>query len=189
MKHAPLARRSSMRQKPWSHTLWCSSFSAYSDCSGRTGRISQWRVFCSARRPPFTTGPGQGRPPPRTAALGPRPALAPSQRDPTDPHGPWDHLLAFISDGGSLAPEQIALLRLLDGELEGFAFFSAAEVAARLRPRARGRIRSALNASETGMTPYLQDGKLWLPTANNLSSRRQRRTKDRLMTRDAQTSR
>ena len=87
------------------------------------------------------------------------------------PHGPWDDLLAFIFDGGSLAPDQIARIRLLDGELEGFAFFSAAEVAARLRPRARGRIRSALNASETGMTAYLQDGKLWHPTVHNLSSR------------------
>jgi 8-oxo-dGTP diphosphatase len=38
------------------------------------------------------------------------------------PHGPWDDQLSFVFDGGTLPPADIAGIRLLDGELNGFEF-------------------------------------------------------------------
>jgi 8-oxo-dGTP pyrophosphatase MutT (NUDIX family) len=74
------------------------------------------------------------------------------------PHGPWDDLLAFIFDGGVLDSEQIASLRLLDGELRAFEFCTRAQAQERLRQRAWRRAEAALGALETGCVQYLQDG-------------------------------
>jgi len=74
------------------------------------------------------------------------------------PHGPWDDLMAFVFDGGTLYPRQLAAIHLLDGELEGFAMFDPAEAMRRLRPRAARRLSAALAALATGRASYLQDG-------------------------------
>lgn len=74
------------------------------------------------------------------------------------PHGPWDDTLAFVFDGGTLHPNQIAKIRLLDGELATFRFCTEQEAEQLLRPYVWKRVRVALNASCTGCTRYLQDG-------------------------------
>jgi 8-oxo-dGTP diphosphatase len=74
------------------------------------------------------------------------------------PHGPWDDLLAFVFDGGVLDADQIAEIRLLDGELAAFRFFTEREAEQRLRSYVWKRVRTALGASCSGCTRYLQDG-------------------------------
>jgi 8-oxo-dGTP pyrophosphatase MutT (NUDIX family) len=74
------------------------------------------------------------------------------------PHGPWDDSLMFVFDGGVLMPEQIAAFKLLDNELEAYAFCDEAEAAARLRPYVWRRVRAALKGLWTGRAVYLQDG-------------------------------
>lgn len=74
------------------------------------------------------------------------------------PHGPWDDLLNFIFDGGTLEETQIAELVLTDGELRAFEFCTQAQAEKRLRPHAWRRVRSALEALETGRVQYLHDG-------------------------------
>lgn len=74
------------------------------------------------------------------------------------PHGPWDDLLAFVFDGGELARQQIAGLRLRDNELAAFAFCTEQEAQQRLRPYVWRRIAAALGALRTGQTVYLRDG-------------------------------
>ena len=76
------------------------------------------------------------------------------------PHGPWDDLLAFVFDGGELSDEQIAGLRLLDGELAAFEFCAEEQARLRLRPYVWRRVAAALDALETGHVRYLQDGHL-----------------------------
>lgn len=74
------------------------------------------------------------------------------------PHDPWDDLLAFVFDGGTLSGEQIASIRLVDGEVGEFEFCTASEARERLRPRAWRRTAAALDALRTGQVRYLQDG-------------------------------
>jgi 8-oxo-dGTP diphosphatase len=74
------------------------------------------------------------------------------------PHGPWDDLLAFIFDGGTLTDEQVGGLQLHDDELAAFAFCTEQEVQERLRPYVWRRIEAALAAMRAGRTVYLQDG-------------------------------
>jgi ADP-ribose pyrophosphatase YjhB (NUDIX family) len=74
------------------------------------------------------------------------------------PHGPWDDLLAFIFDGGVLADEQIAGLRIRDHELAAFAFCTRQETEQRLRPYVWRRIAVAIDALQIGRTAYLMDG-------------------------------
>lgn len=74
------------------------------------------------------------------------------------PHGPWDDLLAFIFDGGKLADEQIATIKLSDGELSAFEFCTPEQAQERLRPYVWRRVAAALDALKTGHVQYLQDG-------------------------------
>ena len=74
------------------------------------------------------------------------------------PHGPWDDLLAFIFDGGQLSDEQIASLKLRDGELAAFEFCVQSQAHERLRPYVWRRVAVALDALATGHVRYLQDG-------------------------------
>jgi len=74
------------------------------------------------------------------------------------PHDPWDDLLAFIFDGGTLTREQITSLRIVDGELGSFEFCTAAQARERLSPRTWRRTARALEALRTGQVRYLQDG-------------------------------
>jgi len=74
------------------------------------------------------------------------------------PHGPWDDQLAFIFEAERLTPDEVAAIRILDGELDSFGFFDVAEAAQRLRPYVWARLRAALDALEDRQTRYLHDG-------------------------------
>ncbi|MGI9001763.1 MAG: NUDIX domain-containing protein [Pseudonocardia sp.] len=74
------------------------------------------------------------------------------------PHGPWDDLISFIFDGGELTGEQIAELKLLDGELKAFEFCNEEQARQRLRPYVWQRVAVALDALKTGHVKYLQNG-------------------------------
>lgn len=74
------------------------------------------------------------------------------------PHGPWDDLLAFIFDGGSLRDDEISTLRLLDGELNGYEFCSEHEAKRRLSERTRRRLQAALDAVRAGTVVYMEPG-------------------------------
>jgi 8-oxo-dGTP diphosphatase len=74
------------------------------------------------------------------------------------PHGPWDDLLVFIFDGGVLADDQIAGLRLADDELRAFEFCDLDLAQHRLRPYVWRRLYAALNALASRTTAYLHDG-------------------------------
>ena len=74
------------------------------------------------------------------------------------PHDPWDDLLAFIFDGGTLTQRQVASLRTADDELGACEFCTADEARERLRPRPWRRAAAALEALRTGHVRYLEDG-------------------------------
>lgn len=74
------------------------------------------------------------------------------------PHGPWDDSLMFIFDGGTLIDDELAKLKLLDGELHAYEFCSWQDAAARLRPYVWERVSEALHALETGEPRYLENG-------------------------------
>ncbi len=74
------------------------------------------------------------------------------------PHGPWDDLLVFVFNGGTLTDEQIATLKPLDNELAAFEFCTPQKASQRLRPYVWHRTRSALQALTTGAIQYLQNG-------------------------------
>jgi 8-oxo-dGTP diphosphatase len=75
------------------------------------------------------------------------------------PHGPWDDMLAFVVDGGSLTAAQIEALHPTDGEIAGFDFCQPDRVSDRLRPRLARRIVAAHKALISGhSTLYLTDG-------------------------------
>ncbi|WP_322769771.1 NUDIX hydrolase [Frankia sp. Cr1] len=73
------------------------------------------------------------------------------------PHGPWDDLLAFIFDGGELSDEQIATIKISDGELSAFEFCTHEQAQQRLRPYVWRRVAVALDALKTGIVQYLLD--------------------------------
>ena len=50
------------------------------------------------------------------------------------PHGPWDDLLNFIFDGGTLSDSDINGLQLVDSELRAFEFCDEGQAKERLRP-------------------------------------------------------
>ena len=74
------------------------------------------------------------------------------------PHGPWDDLLNFIFDGGTLSSSDINGLRLVDSELRAFEFCDEGQAKERLRPYVWRRASAALEALGTGRARYLQDG-------------------------------
>jgi 8-oxo-dGTP diphosphatase len=74
------------------------------------------------------------------------------------PHGPWDDLLNFIFDGGTLDHQAISSLQLLDDELRAFEFCDEGQAKERLRPYVWRRVQAALDAIATGQARYLQDG-------------------------------
>jgi 8-oxo-dGTP diphosphatase len=74
------------------------------------------------------------------------------------PHGPWDDLLNFIFDGGTLSDRDIAGLRLIDSELRAFELCDEGQAKERLWPYVWRRASVALEALGTGRARYLQDG-------------------------------
>jgi 8-oxo-dGTP diphosphatase len=75
------------------------------------------------------------------------------------PHGPWDDSLMLIFDAGILSDEQIAGLKLLDGELRAFEFCTEQEAAKRLRRYVWRRVAASLEALRAGRVMYMQDGR------------------------------
>jgi 8-oxo-dGTP pyrophosphatase MutT (NUDIX family) len=71
------------------------------------------------------------------------------------PHGPWDDSLMFVFDGGELSEEQIAGLRIVDGELSEFRFCGSEEASGMLRPYVWRRVQAALEGLHTGRVQYL----------------------------------
>jgi 8-oxo-dGTP diphosphatase len=74
------------------------------------------------------------------------------------PHGPWDDLLMFVFDGGTLPEQTIADIRLADDELGSFSFVDENDAAQLLRPYVWRRTEAALHALQTGTVAYLHDG-------------------------------
>ena len=56
------------------------------------------------------------------------------------PYLGWDDAVEFIFDGGVLLPEEVAAIRLNDGEIDSAHWLSAAEAAPRLSPLAARRL-------------------------------------------------
>lgn len=75
------------------------------------------------------------------------------------PHGPWDDLLMFVFDGGTLTIERQAAISLQDGELSEFRFCTCEEASRLLRPYVWQRVENALSVAATGRTWYLHDGR------------------------------
>jgi 8-oxo-dGTP diphosphatase len=76
------------------------------------------------------------------------------------PHGPWDDMIAFVFDGGSLTAAQIDALHPTDGEIAGFDFCQPHQIGDRLRPRLARRITAAHRALTSGASIlYLTDGR------------------------------
>ncbi|WP_322759555.1 NUDIX hydrolase [Frankia sp. Cr2] len=75
------------------------------------------------------------------------------------PHGPWDDLLAFVFDGGTLPADRARALHSVDPELAAVRFWPPTEAARLLRPYVWRRTQAALTALERGTARYLQDGR------------------------------
>ncbi|WP_245533525.1 NUDIX domain-containing protein [Actinoalloteichus spitiensis] len=72
------------------------------------------------------------------------------------PHGPWDDLLVFVFDGGTLSASQASGVRISDPEIGAFAFVELAEAKRMLRPDVARRLARAHRALEAGSTDYLE---------------------------------
>ncbi|MFI5897704.1 NUDIX domain-containing protein [Actinoplanes sp. NPDC051513] len=74
------------------------------------------------------------------------------------PHQPWDDLLAFVFDGGVLGEEQLASIRLQQGELRAYRMVAQAEAPGLLRDYVARRLVRAMASRDEGGTAYLHDG-------------------------------
>jgi 8-oxo-dGTP pyrophosphatase MutT (NUDIX family) len=74
------------------------------------------------------------------------------------PHGPWDDLINFIFDGGTLTPGAVSNLKITDEELRAIEFCDEGQAKERLRPYVWRRVIVALEALRTGQARYLEDG-------------------------------
>jgi 8-oxo-dGTP pyrophosphatase MutT (NUDIX family) len=66
--------------------------------------------------------------------------------------------LVVVYDGGVLRAADIDAITLADGELAGFAFVEAGEVAGRVTPLVARRIAASLDAVHTGTVASLENG-------------------------------
>ncbi|GAB2553597.1 NUDIX domain-containing protein [Nocardia heshunensis] len=69
-------------------------------------------------------------------------------------HGPWGDSMMLVYDVGVLTDDQIAALRIGDGELERFEFCTPAEARTRLKPYFWQRVSTALEARQAGTAVY-----------------------------------
>ncbi|WP_030221489.1 NUDIX domain-containing protein [Streptomyces bikiniensis] len=67
--------------------------------------------------------------------------------------------VAFVFDGGRLAPEQVTAIRLQKEELREFRFVEADLAGELLLPRAARRVRACVRARKDGVTAYLEHGR------------------------------
>lgn len=65
------------------------------------------------------------------------------------PRGPWDDLLAFVFDGGTVTEAAAMTLHVIDDEIRNFAFVTPEEARTLLRSDVAGRLTRALEASDT----------------------------------------
>ena len=79
------------------------------------------------------------------------------------PHGPWDDSLVFIFDGGTLNSDQVAGLKLGDGELRAYEFCDERQAGERLRPYVWRRVAAAQEALKSGRAEFLRDGRPLAP--------------------------
>lgn len=63
-----------------------------------------------------------------------------------------------VFDGGILSPGEVKEIVLADGELAGFDFVTADEVAARVTPLIARRIAACLAAVDAGTVATLENG-------------------------------
>lgn len=75
------------------------------------------------------------------------------------PHDPWDDLLMFVFDGGTLGEREYAALSLPGGELREMRFCAPEQARTLLSPRAWPRVEQALVSVRTGVPVYLHDGR------------------------------
>jgi ADP-ribose pyrophosphatase YjhB (NUDIX family) len=64
-----------------------------------------------------------------------------------------------VFDGGTLAPERTADIRVPPAELRGWAWCTQAECGERLSPLLARRVCAALDAAGDGVARYLEDGR------------------------------
>lgn len=76
----------------------------------------------------------------------------------TPPRDPWDDLLAFIFDGGTLTHQQATGLHITDPEIAATRFVTPAEIQHLLTPRLWRRANAALDALTNGTATYLHNG-------------------------------
>ncbi|WP_218617832.1 NUDIX domain-containing protein [Cryptosporangium aurantiacum] len=74
------------------------------------------------------------------------------------PHEPWDDVLAFVFDGGTLTEAEAARIRVVDGEVTAYRFCERVEARKRLLPLVAARIDAALEALRTDTISYLHRG-------------------------------
>ncbi|MFJ4343366.1 NUDIX domain-containing protein [Streptomyces sp. NPDC088915] len=77
----------------------------------------------------------------------------------TGPREGRSESVAFVFDGGRLAPEQVAAIRLQAEELREFRFVEVGTVGELLLPRAARRVRACVRARKEGLTVYLEHGR------------------------------
>lgn len=70
---------------------------------------------------------------------------------------PTDGLMTTF-DGGVLTAEQVAAIRLQESEIQAYRFAAPDEFPATLPDNLARRLRAALNARESGIPVYLEDG-------------------------------
>lgn len=73
-----------------------------------------------------------------------------------DAHGPWDDLLVFVFDGGTVGEEDVRRMAVADGELSEFGFFPLDAAHTRLRPDMARRLLRAVEARRRGGADYLE---------------------------------
>ncbi len=74
------------------------------------------------------------------------------------PHDPWDDLIMFVFDGGTLPPEAARKLRPEDEELRAVGWYTPEQAARLLREDVWERTRQSLRAQEAQITTYLYPG-------------------------------
>jgi 8-oxo-dGTP pyrophosphatase MutT (NUDIX family) len=74
-------------------------------------------------------------------------------------HGVWPDGVMFVFDGGVLAPEQVARIRLQTDELASFKYLTLDEITPHVRPAMARRLRAGLEAVSAGRPAYLQFGR------------------------------
>ncbi len=73
-------------------------------------------------------------------------------------HGPWDDMLAFVFDGGTLDTTTAASLHPCDAEIDTIAFVEPNRVPEHLGGHTRRRVETAITLLGSGRTAYLVDG-------------------------------